>query len=59
MSKRGGSGGSLSGVIGGGNVSRLISFFFMLCLVIFIVYIIYKLLTGKIKLKGLMDNLLR
>jgi hypothetical protein len=40
------------------NVTRLISFFFMICLIIFIVYVVYKLLTGKLKLRKLMDNLL-
>jgi len=40
------------------NVTRLISFFFMICLIIFIVYVVYKLLTGKLKLGKLMDNLL-
>ena len=40
------------------NVTRLISFFFMVCLIMFIVYVIYKLLTGKLKLSKLMDNLL-
>lgn len=40
------------------NVTRLISFFFMICLIIFIVYVVYNLLTGKLKLRKLMDNLL-
>ena len=40
------------------NVTRLISFFFMVCLIMFIVYVIYKLLTGKLKLSKLMNNLL-
>ena len=40
-------------------VSQMISFFFMICLILFILYLIYQIVTGKIKLGSLFNNLMQ
>ena len=40
-------------------VSQMISFFFMICVILFILYLIYQIVTGKIKLGSLFNNLMQ
>ena len=40
-------------------VSQMISFFFMICVILFILYLIYQIVTGKIKLGSLFNSLMQ
>ena len=40
-------------------VSQIISFFFMICVILFILHLIYQIVTGKIKLSSLFNNLMQ
>jgi len=40
-------------------VSQMISYFFMICIILFILYLIYQIVTGKIKLSSIFNNLMQ